>query len=62
MSRIRDRRLTREVVVILTIKIAALVLIWSLFFSPEHRVDVKASDVGNHLFETSVSKMKPIGR
>ena len=35
-----DRRLRREIVAVLAVKIAALFLLWALFFGPDHRAAV----------------------
>lgn len=42
--------LAAEITVVLTVKVAALVLIWWLFFSPAHRVSADATSTAGHLF------------
>jgi type II secretory pathway component PulM len=39
----------RHLTALLAIKLAALVLLWALFFSPAHRVAVEAEAVGRQL-------------
>jgi hypothetical protein len=39
----------RHLTVLLAIKLAALVLLWALFFSPAHRAAVEAEAVGRQL-------------
>ena len=41
--------LKRHLTVLLAIKLAALVLLWALFFSPAHRTAVDGQTVGRHL-------------
>jgi hypothetical protein len=41
--------LRRHVAVLLLMKIAALALLWALFFSPAHRAPVDGAAVSRHL-------------
>jgi hypothetical protein len=41
--------LRRKIVWLLAAKLVALVVLWSLFFSPAHRVEVTAENVGRML-------------
>src|SRR5215472_6086382 len=43
------RILRRHLTVLLVIKLAALTLLWALFFSPAHRTSVDAATAGRHL-------------
>ena len=43
------RRLSREVAGLIAIKLAALALLWWLFFSPAHRTAVDADAAGRRL-------------
>jgi hypothetical protein len=41
--------LRRHLTVLLALKLAALALLWALFFSPAHRTAVDGQGVGRHL-------------
>lgn len=41
--------LRRHLAVLLAIKLAALALLWALFFSPAHRIAVDGQAAGRHL-------------
>jgi hypothetical protein len=41
--------LRRHLTVLLAIKLAALALLWALFFSPAHRITVDGQAAGRHL-------------
>jgi hypothetical protein len=43
------RRLSREVAGLIALKLAALALLWWLFFSPAHRTPVDADAAGRRL-------------
>ena len=43
------RRLRREVAALIALKLAALALLWWLFFSPAHRMVVDADAAGHRL-------------
>ena len=45
-----DRRLYRELAVVLSIKLAAIGLLWYLFFGPAHEVVVTPASADSHLF------------
>lgn len=42
-------RLRREVALLLLVKLAALLLLWLVFFSPSHRQPADAARTGAHL-------------
>ncbi|MFP5440789.1 MAG: cytochrome oxidase putative small subunit CydP [Gammaproteobacteria bacterium] len=50
MPRIRDRRLTRHITLVLTLKVIALLAMWYFFFSPAHRPAIDAGRVDDRLF------------
>jgi hypothetical protein len=50
------RSLQRELAALLMLKVAALALLWWLFFSPAHRITVDAEAAGRHLAATPVSR------
>ena len=45
--------LRRHLALLLAIKLAALALLWALFFSPAHRAAVDAEAAGRHLALTA---------
>jgi len=46
-------RLRRELALLLLVKVAALLLLWLIFFSPPHRQPADAAHTGAHLGLTS---------
>jgi len=59
---IKDRRLGREIAVVLAVKLAALALIWCLFFGPDQRVAVDADTVSHQLLKPPVSESQSVAR
>lgn len=49
-ARIPDRRLRLHITVILIVKVAALWLLWYLFFSPDHRPVIDADALDARIF------------
>lgn len=49
---ISNRRLQRDIVVIIVFKLIILVLIWQFFFSA-NRVDADSQAVGQHMFQAA---------
>jgi hypothetical protein len=53
------RQLSRELAGLIAIKLAALALLWWLFFSPTHRVAVDADAAGHRLGVTELRTSEP---
>ena len=49
-----ERRFLRELGVILSLKLAAIGLLWYLFFGPTHEVKVTPATLDRHLFITPI--------
>jgi len=47
-----DRRLGREMAIVMILKLAALTLLWYLFFGPTHQVRVTPAKLAGKLFAT----------
>lgn len=56
-ARIPDRRLGRHITVILITKVAALWLLWFLFFSPDHRPAINADAIDARIFPAAAPAM-----
>lgn len=56
-ARVPDRRLTRHITVILITKVAALWLLWLLFFSPDQRPVIDADAVDTRMFPAATPAM-----
>jgi hypothetical protein len=46
-------RLTREIAILLCAKLAALTLLYFLFFSPSHRITADAPTTSTHILSTT---------
>ena len=46
---LKDRPLGREIAVVLVLKLAAIAVIWGVFFNPDSRPDVGPAALGSHL-------------
>ena len=47
--RLKDRPLAKEIAVVLVIKLAAIAVIWGVFFNPDSRPNVGPAALGSHL-------------
>ncbi len=54
-------QMRRQIGWTLLIKLMALIALWALFFSPEHRVTVSDDSVQRQLIPTSPSPARPPG-
>jgi len=53
-----QRRFLRELAVVLSLKLAAIGLLWYLFFGPTHEMKVTPATLDRHLF-TAPAPTKP---
>jgi hypothetical protein len=57
--RILSTPLSREIAVLLALKAVALLILWVLFFGPQHRPDIAPADIQGHLVGDAAPGARP---